>query len=83
MITGQFVGRGPAENCRPARARILNRICQWRMPRERVRSDAKKNVSAFRRISTGQLSAFRYTHLHLRPINLLVLKVPYSLEGTG
>ena len=22
-----------------------------------------------------------YTHLHLRPINLLVLEVPYSLEG--
>jgi len=38
-------------------------------------------VSAFRRISTGQLSAFMYAHLHLRPINLLVLEVPYSLEG--
>jgi len=38
-------------------------------------------VSAVRRISTGQLSAFRYTHLHLRPINLLVLEEPYSLEG--
>jgi hypothetical protein len=38
-------------------------------------------VSAFRRISTGQLSAFVYTRLHLRPIKLLVLKLPYSLEG--
>ena len=40
-------------------------------------------VSAFRRISTGQLSAFMYTHLHLRPINLVVFEVPYSLKGTG
>ncbi len=40
-------------------------------------------VPAVRRISTGQLSAFRYTHLHPRPINLLVLEVPYSLEGNG
>jgi len=40
-------------------------------------------VPAVRRISTGQLNAFRYTRLHLRPINLLVLEVPYSLEGSG
>ena len=40
-------------------------------------------MSAVRRISTGQLSAFMYTRLHLRPIDLLVLEVPYSLEGTG
>lgn len=42
-----------------------------------------RNVTAVRQISTGQLSAFMYTHLHRRPINLLVLKVPYSLEGEG
>ena len=41
----------------------------------------QRNVSAVRQISTGQLSAFMYTRLHLRPINLLVLEVPYSLEG--
>ncbi len=33
-------------------------------------------VPAVRQISTGQLSAFRYTHLHPRPINLLVSEVP-------
>lgn len=38
-------------------------------------------VLAVRQISTGQLSAFEYTHLHPRPINLLVSEVPYSLEG--
>ena len=43
--------------------------------------DAVGNVSAFRQISTGQLSAFMYTRLHLRPINLVVFKVPYSLRG--
>ena len=51
-----------------------------------ARTYAKRHcqyVSAFRRISTGQLSAFMYTHLHLRPINLVVFKVPYSLKGTG
>ncbi len=31
----------------------------------------------------GQLSAFRYTHLHLLPINLVVFEVPYSPEGNG
>ena len=38
-------------------------------------------VSAVRHISTGQLSAFMYSRLHFRPIDLLFLKVPYSLEG--
>jgi hypothetical protein len=43
------------------------------------RMEELKCVPAVRRISTGQLSAFMYSHLHRRPINLLVLEVPYSL----
>ncbi len=51
--------------------------------RPSTRPNGRDRVSAFRRISTGQLSVFMYTRLHLRPINLLVLEVPYSLKGIG
>ena len=47
----------------------------------RLKTPGGEKVSAFRQISTGQLSAFVYTRLHLQPIDVLVSNVPYSLEG--
>ena len=79
-VAGPFAGAARDHGSHRTAATRNRRERQWFQATMMV-PRSSSNVSAIRQISTGQLSAFRYTHLHPRPINLLVLEVPYSLGG--